>query len=281
MADFDQKAFLDSLKLTPDQAKAFEDVLGDPEKGKILKDSVMMKPDYSRAMNKLKEAEVALQTKEQQILTHETELIGWKGDADKTLKKYQDDLEKLQQDHFKAQQKLQNVAQTYGIDPSELGVAGTVTPPASTVNQPKYVTEEQYHKSVQDVMQFPLVAAEIADLQAEHAELFGKSLRNSKDLVTKALKEKKTLRDTWLAEYKVEDTRKEMDLKQRQEEIQLARTDERQKVLSEVKMPVTREGAPVPPAFAVTSHPKPPNERVDALQAAIDSYNKRTYAPQQ
>ncbi len=280
MADFDQKAFLESLKLTPEQSKVFEDVLGDPEKGKVLKDSVMMRPDYSRAMNKLSETEKALKAKEDQILAHETELVGWKGEADKTLKKYQDDLERLQQDHFKAQQKLKSVGETYGIDATELGINGEVKVPVVQTNQPKYVTEDEYKKAVTDVMQFPLVAAEIADLQAEHSELFGKSLRNSKDLVAKALKEKKTLRDTWLAEYKVEDKRKEMSEKDVTDRIELARKEERQKVLSEVKMPVTREGQAPPPAFAVSPKPKAPTEKVDALQAAVDSYNKGTYSQQ-
>jgi len=127
MTDFNKDAFLDSLGLTPENRKVFEDVLGNEETGKKLKDAVLMRSDHSRAMNELTDAQKATKVKEDAAIRREQELIQWKADQEKVLADYQKEVETARTSALQGQERIKTLAERYGIDPSELGVTQTET----------------------------------------------------------------------------------------------------------------------------------------------------------
>ncbi len=274
MAEFELKQFVDGLKgLTPDQRAVFDAVLATPDNLKYVKDGVLQKADYSRSMNELQEQETAIAEKEAAMLAHQEELTTWRAGAEQTLQTAVTERNQLQQ-------RLRELSGTAPVKPAD-ATKTNEPPPIDT----RYVKAEDFTKAVSDVMQFPLVSAELIDLNAEHQELFGKRLPNTKKLVEDAIKEKRSIRDQWANQYKVEDRRTEVAKKAHDDEINAVRLEERTKVLSEHSLPAVRPSdrpllvgpgmLPVPARVEEAKRPDPQR----GVKAAVAAFNQGTYTP--
>jgi hypothetical protein len=114
-----------------------------------------------------------------------------------------------------------------------------------------------------------------ADISQEHRDLFGTRL-NMTELRKKAVEQKKTLSEVWQSDYRVADRRAELareaqaaEEKKKQDWIESIRREEREKVLSQIGNPQTRDPLPSKfPGFANkdTSTPAPWEKR-DGLRA--------------
>jgi len=269
---FDLKQWADGLKLTPDQRAVIDAAFATPENLRYVGDGVLQKADYSRSMNELKEQETAIAEKEAAMLAHQEELTNWKTGADTTLQTAVTERDQLQQ-------RLRELSGAAPVKPAE--PAKNEPPPIDT----RYVKAEDFTKAVSDVMQFPLVTAELIDLNAEHQELFGKGLRDTKKLVESAIKEKRSIRDQWANQYKVEERRAEVAKKAHDDEINAVRLEERTKVLSEHSLPAVRPSdrpllvgpgmAPVPARVEEAKRPDP----MRGVKAAVSAFNQGTYTP--
>jgi uncharacterized phage infection (PIP) family protein YhgE len=255
------QAWIDSLTLSEDEKKVFSAVMQDEKRGKVLKDSVLMKSDYSRKMNELQNQQQNLQAEiqknQQELASHEQNLVNWKGTADKTLAEIQKERDAAVLKLATVQQRAKTLSENYGIDPKEI-LPDDIQPTPATqprTEDGRFVAKDEFQKAVTDVMQFPQVAAELIDISAEHQELFGKNLKGTRKLVEDAVAHKRTIRDEWAEQFKVADRRAEVEASAKAAEEARIRTDERNKVLSEVKIPIPRAQPDVSPLFR-TNLPK-------------------------
>lgn len=285
---FDLQAWLKDLELSDDERKVLEPVLAKESVSKRVGESFLRQSDYSRRMNELadlkKQQEVQLQQKLTELDAHEKGLVEWKGSADKTLAQREKEVERLNRELESTKNAMTKIQTEYGID-----VSSYATPTNNPV-QPKtfddsvlggYVKRDDFQKAVEDAQKFPWVAAELMDLASEHQEVFGKRLPKARELVERAIKEKKSLRDVWATEYKVEDKRAEIAKKAHDEEIERVRQETEARVRSELKIPAQRPNAARPLVLSDSLknreiHTGPASDQ-STVNAALEAYSSGKY----
>ncbi len=224
MADFDyQKWLTDAAKaanLTPEQLKPLEDLFGANEGfKKYAGDSFLRQSDYSRKQNELSDKIAA---KEEEITRYEGKLAAWetqtKAEFEKAVKgreAAQRNLDKLQQQFRTVTQQLKAGYDEYGV-PLPNGVklepdlpespgdfpAAPVNPNLPPAQQPKWVEQQEYTKFANAAIATPF---ELQDVAAEHYQLYGKPLGNTRNLLDKVAQSKGrlNLRSAWEEEYEV------------------------------------------------------------------------------
>lgn len=251
--EFTLESWLKDLDLSEDEMRIVSPLFSKPERTEKLKGSVLRQSEFSRKMNDLDkqkaELEASILEKEQLIAADAQKLGAWKQTADKTLTDTAEALEKERVERFKLAQKMERLATQYGEDPKQWLSTEDVTPPPkepvkavdTSEYDKKYFSREDADKFGNELRLVPDLAAEFHDLAEEHYELFGKRLKMG-PLVQEARKSKKLLREQWAEQYKVEERRKELSEKAIEERIQARVSEEKQKILSEHKLPVTRSG---------------------------------------
>ena len=285
---FDLQAWLKDLELSDDERKVLEPVLAKEAVSKKVGESFLRQSDYSRRMNELadlkKQQEVQLQQKLTELDAHEKGLVEWKGTADKTLAQREKEVERLNRELESTKNAMTKIQTEYGID-----VSSYATPTNNPV-QPKtfddsvlggYVKRDDFQKAVEDAQKFPWVAAELMDLASEHQEVFGKRLPKARELVERAIKEKKSLRDVWATEYKVEDKRAEIAKKAHDDEIERVRQETEARVRSELKIPAQRPNAARPLVLSDSLknreiHTGPASDQ-STVNAALEAYATGKY----
>ena len=285
---FDLQAWLKDLELSDDERKVLEPVLAKESVSKKVGESFLRQSDYSRRMNELadlkKQQEVQLQQKLTELDAHEKGLVEWKGTADKTLAQREKEVERLNRELESTKNAMTKIQTEYGID-----VSSYATPTNNPV-QPKtfddsvlggYVKRDDFQKAVEDAQKFPWVAAELMDLASEHQEVFGKRLPKARELVERAIKEKKSLRDVWATEYKVEDKRAEIAKKAHDDEIERVRQETEARVRSELKIPAQRPNAARPLVLSDSLknreiHTGPASDQ-STVNAALEAYATGKY----
>lgn len=194
------KQWLESLikagSLSPEQRKALEEIASKPEIDSLIKDSTMMRSDYSRAQDKLK-ADLAAETAKVQA-EYQQKIEG--------IRKYQQDLANFEgktkkevEDAKAAYARTEQALQHYKDSLAQVkakALAGTlteadleITTPMSTPSQPPSsqvpaISPSEPQKRAlteEDVPAYLLRSAEIqaalADLAQDHQALFKEPLR--------------------------------------------------------------------------------------------------------
>lgn len=287
--------WLKELQLTPEERKVFDPIFEKAERQEKVKGSVLRQAEFSRKMQALdkqrQDAEAALAEKERVLAEDFASLGTWKQTADKALADHQKAAEDARMQVFKQQEKMKALATQYGIDPKELEL-GTTTPPPEPPKPPAapapsdldklYLTRKDAEALVSEVKANPYIAAELEDIVDEHRTLFGKGI-NRRELVTNALKNKRTLREEWEESQKVPDRRKELQERQIEERINAKVAEERTKILSEHKLPVTRGADSGSPILGMRDQLKLEGtdrtklESTSAVDAAVAAYNTGKY----
>lgn len=281
---FNLNQWLDDLGISGDQRKPFEEMFGKEEVKKKLESQFLMHSDYTKKTTELagkqKELEAQIQQRMEALDSDYKGIVEWKSKADGIVKQRDAELQRLTQELQSTKEAMSKISTEYGIDPSQY-VQGQPTVPVKTFDESilgNYVKADDFQKAVSDAMQFPQVAAELMDLNSEHYELFGKRLPSNRKLVEAAISGKKSIRDVWANEYKVEDRRAEMAKKAHDEELERVRQETEARVRSELKLPAQRPNAARPIVLSeslkgreIHSGPASDNETVNAALAAYSS----------
>lgn len=291
--DFDLKGWLGTLDLSDDERKALEPVLSKEPVSKKIRESVLMRSDYSKHMDALgkqkSELEGQIREKVEKLEQYEQGLVSWKGDSEKVLAKNQADLQRLTEQLKKKDAAMLKIAEEYGVDTSQYvqpdgTPAPTVVPGVSPDVLSKYVDTETFQKAVRDAQSFPDVAAELMDLNAEHMEIFGKPLKGHRTLVAEAIKQKKSLRDVWFDQNKVEEKRAELAKTAHDEEIARVRKEVEMQVRSELRVPAQRPDARQPLILSETLKKGPAERQAgqasdrSIVESAMAAYSSGKYA---
>ena len=205
--------------------KVLEAVVAKPEAAEFIGSSVLRQSDYSKHMNELDgkyKAELA------KVQNYERELANWRGTTEKTVSQVQAELQQARAEAARIRQ----VATSYGLDEGDLGqpVAPHTTPPqfgggdpndrSTAFNAEKFGLDFLPRKEAEELgTMYTLLPAEINDIVAEHQELFGKSPRGMRQIVEKAIREQRPIRDVYEEEFKVADRRAELEAQAREAEI--------------------------------------------------------------
>ena len=258
------KVWLEDLhkagSLSDDDRKALEVVLDKPQAAEFVKGSVLRQADYSRRMSEVDKAKAEFAEKEANVLKLQQDLVNWQGTYGPKYQKTVKELEEANTKLFQQQQRLKTLADTYGIDPTELGIAEGAPPvaappkPEPQKDQPRYLTPD-------DGVTYLKVQARLMRLAGEHQKLFGEPLDTEK-LLEDSLEENrrgsnKKMDEVWRERYKVDEKLEAIRQKDIEDRITRAREEERTKVLSEHKLPPTVPAFENPQEF-LTKLPPPP-----------------------
>ena len=288
-------SWLQELDLTPEEKAVLEPVLTKGTRQEKVKGSVLRQSEFSKRMQALDkqkaDTEAAIAEKERLVAEDAAALGTWKQKADSEMAANAKALEDERVKSFRLQEKMKSLAAQQGVDPKEWGVDDNAPPPPKPSVDPaaldsRYLSRDDAAKIVNDVKSNPFIAAELEDIVDEHRGLFGKGL-NRRELVTNALKNKRTLREEWEATNEVPKIREELKEKEINARIEARVSEERTKILSENKLPVNRggqqDGSPILAmrdslVLQGTDRNKPTNE-AGAVEAAVASYNTGKYTP--
>lgn len=257
-SDFDLQSWINGLDLTEEEKKTLQPVLAKEPVSKKLRESFLMRSDYSKKMDGIQkqkeELEAQIKERVEKLEAYEQGLVSWKSDSEKVIQKNQSEVQKLTEQLQKKDAAMMKIAEEYGLDTSQYMQSADIgrepTQPVVRGVDPetlsKYIDKDTFNKAVADAQNFPYVAAELAELNSEHYELFGKPLKGQKALVAEAIKQKKGLRDLWAEQNKVEEHRAEMAKKAHDEELDRVRQETETRVRSELKIPATRPDSQQP-----------------------------------
>lgn len=266
--------WLDSLKaqgkLSDETFDAIKNSLT-PESLEFVGASALRQEDYSKHMEQLKREKA-----EQEAF--QVELSNWKSQAETEYFEMQ-----RQKAAAEAEiERLKTIAKDY-VPESELGKVNTVTPkrdePVVPQFDPKdYISQIDAQAALLNTIK---VTNQIMAIGAQHQKLFGEPLDDA-ELVDRAIANKRDVSQEWEAHYKVADKRAEIVAKQQEVHDQKIREEERARLLSELKLPETRPGAPRSPVMTIgTEKPaETPADRQSGLQAALEAYGAGTYRSQ-
>lgn len=288
------EAWVKDLALTDDERKVLEPIFGKPERQEMVKGSVLRQSEFSKKMQALdkqkQDLETAVYEKERLVAEDAAALGTWKQSADKTILENQKALEDAKTKAYRLEQRMNTLASQYGVDPRELGLDGEPKPPETRTSpdfnadefDKRYLGRGDADKLMTEVKSTPYIAAELEDIVDENRTLFGKGI-NRRELVTNALKNKRSLRDEWETSNEVPKRRTELQEKAIEERINARVGEERTRILSEHKLPVTRgaeSGSPIlgmrdDLKLAGTDRSKATG--AGAVDAAVASYNTGKY----
>lgn len=288
------KEVIDDWGLTPEEAAQLEPILGKPERSEKVKGSILRQQDYTRKTQELADQRKALEAQvaeKERVVAEDAAALGtWKQTADQTMIENQRALEEAKVKAYKLEQKMATVAAQYGVDPKDLGLDDIKTPAPVTPKAPdtsdfdkRYLSRDDADKILKDVKANPFIAAELEDIVDEHRNLFGKGLTR-RELVANAIKNNRSLREEWETSNEVAKKRSELQEKAVEERINARVNEERTKILSEHKLPVTRGADTGSPILAMrddlklagTDRNKP--QGAGAVDAAVAAFNTGKYA---
>jgi hypothetical protein len=287
------EGWLKDLALTTEERAVLEPVLGKPERLEKVKGSVLRQSEFSKKMQALDNQKTALEAsiaeKERLVADDAAALGTWKKTADESISITAKALEEERVKSYRLQEKMKTLATQYGADPKEWGVDGELKPPETKIVSPdttafdqRYLGRPDADRLLQEVKSSPFIAAELEDIVDEHRSLFNRGV-NRKELVTNALKNKRTLREEWETANEVTKRREELAEKKVNDRIEARVSEERTKILSEHKLPVSRganDGSPILAMrddlkLAGTDRSKASG--AGAVDAAVATYNTGKY----
>lgn len=266
------KAWLDGLKATgaisDEEWKVLENAYNKPEFTDYVGETALMRSDYSRMQDQLR---AEFENKSKDILEYQRQLADWRGLTEKEVSQMKAEAAQLRAER----QRLVEVAKSYGLSEDDLGTPvapNTMNPnfvatpePKDQFDTSKYVTTDKLEQLGE---MYTLLPAEINDITAEHIELFGKPPKGMRQIVERAIREQRSVRDVYEDEFKVADKRaelaeaqKEAEIKRRvEEQISAYRTEH-----PEIRMPLPSQSR----SFVLANRDKltlPENQNVAADQ---------------
>lgn len=274
-----------SANLSEEEKKALESTLAKPEALDYVGRSALRQADYDRLMNQQK---ADYQRKMQEVQSYEKDLADWRGKTEAQVAQAQAEYNQA----IAEAQRIRQVAYSYSLTDEDLGApvnprtapVGTPSPQDPPVNKP---TAEFSIDSVLQNQQFQelttmhtLLPAEINDITAEHVELFGTQPKGMRQIVERAMQERRPVREIWAETFEVADKKAELDKQRVESEIQRRVEEERVKMRSEFL-----SGAPLPrPGIGqgsyvlsqrdkLTPSDDTPSTRVDGVNAAVQFWN--------
>jgi hypothetical protein len=228
-----------NANLSEDDKKVLETKLAAPEALDYIGRSALRQADYDRLMNQSK---TQLSTKMQEIQGYEQSLATWRGQTEAQVAQVQAELNKARAEAARIRQ----VAYSYNLTDEDLGaaVAPNTTPVGVDPNQPGMTDHPPKSFSIEDVLkdtQFQelttmhtLLPAELNDIVAEHVDLFGKQPKGMRQIVERAMAERRPVREIWEAEFDVADKRKELETQAFESEVARRVEEERVKLRTEL-----------------------------------------------
>jgi hypothetical protein len=214
-----------------------------------------------------------------------TELATWKTNAEKNVAALETNFRKANETNVQFKARLEALVRTGALDEDEVKDILAAEPnkadppkndPAPRDDDGRFISREAYTKDATNFVRLP---AQVNDLAAKHIALFGKPIDNMDSLVVKAIEQKKPLSEIWSQEYKVADRERELATAREKEHDDQVRRDERQKVLSEVSNPTSRQVNAVSPvlgAFPVNKEVRHEGQ-TSGVAAAVAAYNEGKY----
>lgn len=256
--------WIDSLATIPADKKALiKESLGAavaqaPELETEFHNGYLRQQDYSKNMNGLTTQKAAL---EEEFRKKDVALEAYKNTLVTTGGKMNKRAETMQRQRDAALARLQDVgskltkaAEENGLDLEELGIdltlpvsaaadpanknkkAAPVVDDNDSDDKPNYVTAEQLGT---ELVQYPVISAQINDAIAEFEELTGKRVRNATEIVTEAVNLAKSGKPVKLSDFladklELPKLRTERATKETAEREETIRREERQKTTSEI-----------------------------------------------
>jgi|SRR6185437_3246621 len=264
--DFDYQKWLSdaakSANLTPEQLKPLEELFsGNEGFKKYAGESFLRQSDYSRKQNELADK---ISAKEEEITRYEAKLSDWEKQTKAELEKAERGREAAQKNLDKLKNQFQAVTKQlkagydeYGVPlPSGINLEPDLLPdssasatPAAPVNPnlpppqtPKWVAQDEYTKFANAAIATPF---ELQDVAAEHYQLYGKPLGNTRALLDKVAQSKGrlNLRSAWEEEYEVPQRRQQIADEQFNQKVNSEVDKRYQQKMSEALQPTpAREG---------------------------------------
>lgn len=229
--DFDLQAWLNELAadgaLSDEERKNLEGVLGRDKVAERVKKGVLLNADYTRKTQALADDRRALEERGKKLDQETASLVEWRKGVEGQLQKAYGDLQEARITVGQYEGRVKTIADRYGLDANELlgaeptgdtnGTRRTADAKSAPDFDPKqYLRAEDFEKTMQGAKALmPTLSAELFDLAQEHQELFGKSLRDTKGLVQRALERGTSLRQLWEEENKVPEKRIELEVEKR------------------------------------------------------------------
>jgi hypothetical protein len=259
----------DQGKLTDEQLESLKSALT-PESVDYIGSSVLRQEDYSRLAAQVKQ-------KEREVADFQASLSEWKGNAESEF---------LAMQRAKATAeaeiaRLKTLAAAYEVPEDELRKGTpTVEDPNKNAQPAQDMSEFMKTKDAQQAMIDALkVQNKLISIASKHQVLFGNPL-DDEALVDRAIQSGRTIDQEWEETYKVADKRAEITAAAQAAHDQRIREEERAKVLSELKLPEARPGAPTSPVSDMfKSSIDTANDHVSGLQAALEAYGTGKYRP--
>jgi hypothetical protein len=210
-------------EINDQELEQLETILGKPKNLNLVRKSVLATSEFSKQMDKLR------QEHEEKIAAEDRfhqDVANWKTGAEAKLNR-------AIRERHELEAQIRALAESNNADPerdwnfklsassrgdegsSDVGGTGVIRRRAdggssegdSETFDPRKLRDE----IGAELRMVPRFNTMLADLQAEHLELFGKPLKGATQLLDRALKEKKPLRDLWEEEHKVSERRAEIE----------------------------------------------------------------------
>jgi hypothetical protein len=214
-------------EIKDEEIATLETILGKEKVLPVLRKSVLATSEFSKQMDKLKkeyDEKVAAED------TFHTDVATWKKGAQEKLNRAIQERQSLEASiRTLAEQNDADPEKDWGIKLSRTSESDSERTRRSTVTRRDTSNNGDgdddnrgaFDSKVldglaNDIRQSPRFTAALADIQAEHFELFGKPLKGTTQIVDRAIKERKSIREIWEQENKVPDRRAELDKTQRE-----------------------------------------------------------------
>ena len=277
-------SWLEGLKntgaISEEEWKVLEGATAKQEFVDYVGETALSRSDYSRRQNEL---QAEFQAKTQELNDYQKELANWRGLTEKEVSTIRAEAEQLRAER----QRLVGVAQSFGLTEDDLGTPVapfTTNPNLQVQKQPaqheidptKYMSRDEFQN---EAVTYALLPGEIADITAEHVELFGKAPNKMRQIVETAIREKRTVRDVYEDEYKVADRRSELANAEREAEIKRRVEEELTRFRTEnpdARIPLPNDGSYALRNVLPKSDPNSANQAFqqnNSVDAAVRAWN--------
>ena len=243
-------------------------IFGKETVSKKLGESVLRQSDYSRQVAEAKRQQEAAAA----TIRANTD---WKANAERELAAAQRDRDAERTTRAQYEAELKRIEDEYGVE-----VKRTAAPaPEPTRTEPP--AAPQFKKDIDDLRmgmaQTPQLTALIMDINAEHTELFGKPLRNTREIVAESMKSGRTVREVWEEKNGVPDRRAQIQRDAEAAKEAQIRADERTRVISEMSAPQQHRLTPTSTVFEKVTPGSAPGQNSGVL-SAVAAFNAHKYA---
>jgi len=223
------ESWVNSMGLPDDKKATLLSALGDEAVLGHVGESILMRQDYDRSYGELTRERENLQSKQQEVLDMEKQLVEWRDENNPKFSQALEESERLKKE-------LKTLTDAYigkGGSVSELST-GTPPPPAKPDDKPpfdtsSFVSKDDLSKVVPALTQWPVQFQRIAQ---EHFKLTGEYPDGEKILAE--VYKGKSAQQAWEDTHGIPAIRAQKQQEHFEAELKAAREDERAKVMTEM-----------------------------------------------